>query len=224
MVKRIAIYGAGGFGREVLQVIRDINRISPAWKMEGFLVDKSYAVAGNAVQGFPILGDAEWLEGREDVEVFVAVGNSAARARIVEKIRTRFRNSFATFVHPRAWVGDHVVLGEGVIICAGCLVTTDIRIGNHVHVNIGCTIGHDASVDDFVTMNPSVNVSGNAVVGKGAELGTGCIVIPGLDVGEWSIAGAGAVVTKHVLSNSTVAGVPAKAIKQREPGWHVESS
>lgn len=219
-MKRIAIYGAGGFGREVLQAIRDINREGAVWTVEGFLVDKDYAVAGEIVQGYPVLGDAGWLENNSDVHVFVAIGGSAARARIVQDIRSRFSNSFATLVHPRAWVGDGVALGEGVIICAGCLVTTDIRIGCHVHVNIGCTIGHDAVVNDYATLNPSVNVSGNVVVGTGVELGTGSVVIPKLDIGEWSIAGAGSVVTRPVPPNTTVAGVPAKVIKQREAGWH----
>lgn len=88
-----------------------------------------------------------------------------------------------------------------------------------MHVNIGCTVGHDSVLSDFVTMNPSVNVSGNVHVGTGAELGTGSVLIPHANIGEWSILGAGSVATKAVDANVTALGAPARPIKTRPPGW-----
>jgi sugar O-acyltransferase (sialic acid O-acetyltransferase NeuD family) len=123
-------------------------------------------------------------------------------------------------IHPRAWVGQHVDIGEGSILCAGALITTDIRINRQVHVNIGATIGHDSILEDFVTLNPSVNISGNVKLEEGVEVGTNSVVIPGCVVGNWSIIGAGSVVTKNLPPNITAVGAPAKAIKGRAPGWH----
>lgn len=218
MKKRLVIFGAGGFGREVLQLVRDINEVTPAWDCEGFLVDSKY-LGGAGVQGLPLLGDIGWLEQNPDVQLVVAVGAPAARRKIVQKIQLVFNNTFATLVHPRAWVGRNVIVGEGSILCAGSLITTDIKIGRHVHVNIGSTIGHDAILDDFVTLNPSVNVSGNAKLKEGAEVGTSSVILPGISVGHWSIVGAGSVVTKEVPSNVTAVGAPAKPIKERVQGW-----
>lgn len=219
MQRRIVIFGAGGFGREVLQIIRDINQIKPTWLFEGFLVEKGYESRG-MIQDCPVLEDMHWLVERPDVQVVIAIGSSAARQRIALSIRAICGNPFATLIHPRAWVGDHVVFGVGSVVCAGSLITTDVVVGEHVHVNIGSTIGHDAILKDYVTLNPGVNISGNVTVEEGAEIGTGSIVIPKSTVGEWSVIGAGATVTKPIPANATAVGSPAKVIKERQPGWH----
>ena len=220
MEKRIAIFGAGGFGREVLQLIRDINECQPLWSCAGFIVDSGFE-SQSMVSGLPILGNATWLEANPDVYVVVAVGSSAVRRRITSQIKTQCKNSFAVLVHPRAWVGKNVEIGAGSVICAGSLITTDIKISEHVHVNIGSTIGHDALLGDFVTLNPSVNVSGNVVLNEGVEAGTGSIIIPGCTVGEWSVIGAGSVVTKSLKANCTAVGAPARIVKERPGGWQM---
>lgn len=225
MTRRIAIFGAGGFAREVLQIILDINAYEPSeqpWQPVGFVVDSAY-VTEAVIHGLPILGSIEWLKNNPDVAVVIAVGSSAVRCRIAEQLRNELLNPFPILVHPRAWVGRQVEIGQGAVICAGALITTDIRIGDHVHVNIGCTIGHDAVLNDFVTLNPSVNVSGNVDIGVGVEVGTRSVLIPSASIGEWSIVGAGTVVTKPLPPNVTAVGAPAKVIKTRDAGWQIGS-
>jgi sugar O-acyltransferase (sialic acid O-acetyltransferase NeuD family) len=219
MEQRIAIFGAGGFGREVLQVVRDINAVRPTWSCAGFVVDSGFEGA-DTVGGLPVLGTIDWLAANPAVQVVVAVGSSAQRWRIAQRIRLQCTNPFAVLIHPRAWIGHNVQVGAGSVICAGALVTTDITIAENVHVNIGCTIGHDARLGDFVTLNPSVNVSGNVDLRAGAQVGTGSIIIPGCAVGQWAIVGAGTVVTADVRENCTVVGAPARLIKERLDGWH----
>lgn len=222
MATPIAIFGAGGFAREVLQIILDINAQSPQaprWKPVGFIVDAAF-VNVEPVHDLPILGTLEWLAADPSVHIVIAVGSSAARRRIVANVEMACGNPFATLVHPRSWLGRHVEIGPGSVVCAGCQITTDVRIGKHVHVNIGSTIGHDAVFGDFVTLNPGVNVSGNVFLGEGVEVGTGSVLIPHASVGDWSIIGAGTVVTKPLNANITAVGAPARVIKTREAGWH----
>ncbi len=220
VAKRIVFFGAGGFGREVLQVVRDINRSQPeTWNPIGFIVDSEYNPPPT-VQDLPVLGGVEWLRQNEDVYVVVCVGSPAQKRKIVKKIVSDFGNPFATLVHPRAWLGDNVRLGCGTVICAGSLITTDIQIGDHVHVNLGSTIGHDAELKDFVTLNPSVNISGNVTLQEGVEVGTGSVIIPHAHIGAWSIIGAGSTVVKPLSENITAVGSPARVIKIRPPGWH----
>jgi sugar O-acyltransferase (sialic acid O-acetyltransferase NeuD family) len=148
------------------------------------------------------------------------VGSSVARNKIATKLENASSNPFAKLIHPKAWLGRQIEIGEGSVICAGAMLTTNIFIGRHVHINIGSTVGHDAVLRDFVTMNPGVNVSGNVTLGKGVEVGTGSILIPHAHVGEWSALGAGSVATKPIPANVTVVGAPVKIIKTRTEGWH----
>ena len=218
-MKDLAIYGTGGFAREVHQLIEDINADDRSWNVLGFVDDD--ASAPSVVHDLPVLGRADWLDGRP-VAVAVGVGSTAARRRIVSDVH---RNSpeveFPTLVHPLAWVGNRIDIGQGTIVCAGNLLTTDLLVGAHVILNLDCTVGHDSAVADFVTVAPSVNVSGRVAVGEGCDLGTGATIIQGIEIGPWAVVGAGAVVVRDVPADSTVVGVPAKVIKQREPGWHL---
>lgn len=214
----LVIFGAGGHGREVLQTIRDINAVRPAWDCLGFLVDAGLEGAAT-VAGLPVLGGLDWLAGRPEVHVVVALGAPAARRAVVRRIRAQGGNPFPALVHPRAWTGAAVELGEGALICAGAMLTTDIRIGAHVHVNVGSTLAHDDVLEDFVTLAPGVHVAGNVLLREGAELGTGCSVIPRCTVGAWSVVGAGAVVTGPVPDACTAVGVPARVVKRRSAGW-----
>jgi sugar O-acyltransferase (sialic acid O-acetyltransferase NeuD family) len=220
MSKPLVIFGAGGFGREVLQILRDINLVTPGtWNPIGFIVDGEYKTHP-FVQGLPVLGGIEWLSKNKEAHVVIAVGSSADRRRIAMRIVSECNNLFATLVHPRAWIGKYVHVGCGSIICAGALITTDIHIGEHVHINIGSTIGHDAIINDFVTLNPSANISGNVTLQQGVEIGTGSVIIPYAHVGSWTIIGAGSIVTKSLDDNVTAVGVPARAVKVRPSGWH----
>lgn len=222
MATPLVIFGAGGFARELLQVVLDINdhAPSPVWKPVGFAVDSSYAGV-ESLHGLPVWVGTDALEERyPQLQWFVAVGNSVARWKIAQRLSAGRKRTFATLVHPRAWLGRRVNVGAGSVICAGCQITTDIQIGEQVHVNIGCTIGHDVVLADFVTLNPGVNVSGNVSLGFGAEVGTNSVMIPHADVGPWSLVGAGSVVTRSLPANVTAVGAPARVIKTRPEGWH----
>ncbi|MFZ5992729.1 MAG: acetyltransferase [Deinococcota bacterium] len=214
MAKDLVIFGTGGFAREVHQVVEDLNKDSTQWNFRGFL-DDNRDKYGSEVHGFPVLGGGDWLARHPEVHIVVGVGSPKARESIVNRIREVVPNPlFATLIHPLAWVGNRVEIGEGSIICAGNLVTTDIKIYRHVILNIDCTVGHDSILRDFVTVNPSVNISGNVTIGRGAELGTGGAVIQGVTIGEETIVGAGAVVVRDLPSRVTAVGVPAKVIKE----------
>lgn len=215
----LVIFSCGGLGREVLELALDVAAAGEPWNVIGFL-DDDVDLHGEQIHGFPVLGGTEWVAEHPDVHAVVAIGSTAVRRKVVEKLTKAGPIKFATLVHPRAMVGRHVEIGEGGVVCAGSLLTTDIVLGDHVLINLDCTVGHDAVLKDFVTVAPSVNVSGNVLVGEGCDLGTGSTVIQGKTIGEWSIVGAGAVVVKDLPANITAVGAPAKPIKERPAGWH----
>ena len=110
---------------------------------------------------------------------------------------------------------DTVNIGKGCIICAGCILTTDIEIKDFVTLNLMCTVGHDTEIDNDCSFMPSVNISGEVKVNEGVYVGTGAKIINQLEIGNHTIIGAGAVVVKNISANCTAVGVPAKPINNR---------
>jgi sugar O-acyltransferase (sialic acid O-acetyltransferase NeuD family) len=219
---KVVIIGAGGFGREVLDVFDACNNDKKEYDVLGFVVEKDYYEPNSIINDKPILGDFSWLEEhRNEILVTCAVGPPQHRRRIIQQV-TNLGCRFCNIIHPTAVLTRWIKMGEGVIITAGCILTNQIQIGSHVHINLDCTIGHNAVLEDFVTMAPGVHVSGNVCLGEGCYVGTGANIIDKKRLGKWSIVGAGSMIISDVPANSTVVGVPAKVIKMREDGWHMQ--
>jgi len=220
-MKKIVIIGAGGFGREVLDIIDACNQNNKIYEPLGFIVDSQFGEPGTIINDMPILGGVDWLKNNVDsVFVICSVGQPHLRYQLIQRA-TELHCRFINLIHPSAILTRWVSMGEGVIIAAGCILTNQIQIGNHVHVNLDCTIGHDVRIQDFATLAPGIHVSGNVSVGAGCYIGTGANIIEKISIGEWSVIGAGSSIIGNVPANSTVVGVPGKAIKEREKGWYL---
>lgn len=210
-MKKIVIVGSGGFAREVLTLINDINKDKPQYEILGFVgLDKSLTI-----HGYPVIGNDEEVNStNEPLSLVIAVGEPQMKARI----RSKYSNSlisFPTLIHPSVLIGDSqsVSFGEGCVACAGCMLTTDIQINDFVTLNLMCTIGHDTVIEAYSSFMPSVNISGEVYIHEGVYVGTGAKIINHLEIGKNTIVGAGAVVAKSLPANCTAVGVPAKPIK-----------
>jgi sugar O-acyltransferase (sialic acid O-acetyltransferase NeuD family) len=209
-MKKLVIIGAGGFGREVLWLVNEINCKSAEWRVVGFLDDNDN-VEGQNIAGIPVLGRIEKHKNHLDAHFILAVGNPIAKRKIFEKLDGKTK--FATLIHPSVLIGDRVEIGDGSIVCANSVLTVDIIVGQHVIFNLSCTIGHDTKVQDFASFMPSVNISGEVHVETGVFVGTGAKIINQVNIGANSVVGAGAVVSKSLPPNCTAVGIPAKPIK-----------
>lgn len=212
-MKKIAIYGAGGFGREVMTLIKGINKIGGEYDVLGFY-DDGYN-AGNEINGYKILGGIDDLNNiTESISVVLAIGNPNTKRSVVDKIVNPYVK-FPTIIHPSVIIGDakYVSIGQGCIICSGTIITTNVVINDFVILNLSCTVGHDTVIGRHSSFMPSVNISGEVQIGEGVYVGTGAKIINQLCIGSDTIIGAGAVVTKDIPSNCTAVGVPAKVIK-----------
>lgn len=210
-IKKLVIIGAGGFGREIFWLIDRINQNNICWQVKGFFDDA--ITKGEAINQIPVLGKIEDLrQYREKTGVVCAIGSAVVRKRIIQDLKKNPLLYFPNLIDPSIWSSKDLKIGEGNIICAGTILTTNITLGNFNIINLSCTIGHDVIIEDFVTVYPGVNLSGNVKIGAESELGTGAKIIQGKKIRSKVIVGAGAVVVKDLTEQGTYIGVPAKKL------------
>lgn len=210
---RIAIFGAGGFGREVHFLIEQINNVKPIYEFIGYFDDG--IENGKLINDYPVLGGIDELNNyTEELCVAIAVGDPKIKEVVISRI-TNQKISFPNLIHPNVIIGNskYTKIGAGCIICAGVIITVNITIGNFVILNLSCTVGHDTIIGDYSSFMPSVNISGEVNIEQGVYVGTGAKIINQLTIGEGTVVGAGSVVNKSLPANCTAVGVPAKVIK-----------
>lgn len=205
----LIIVCGGGFAREVIWLARECN---DEWDVIGVL-DDTPALQGTMLSNVPVLGYIDEWQRFSDASFAVAIGSPRSRKNIVERMESQGKVPFATLIHKSVNYSRYVSFGEGCIITAGCILTTQIALGRHCICNLSSTIGHDATFGDYVTIAPHVAISGNTTLGSGVEIGTGAILIEKLTIELGSFVGAGALVTKPVPKNVLVVGAPARQIK-----------
>jgi len=213
LLKPLAVVGAGGFGREVAWLIGDINEKEPTWDFVGFIDDR---LSGKTVEGYPIIGNFDILKRMDPAPYVVcAIGDPVIRKSVVDRCLD-IGLEFATLVHPSVLLSDFVEIGSGSVICAGTILTTNIKIGAYCILNLNCKVGHDSVLGDFASLMPATNIAGEVTVGEGCYFGINSGAINQVSIGEWSIIGAGAMVVNDIPPRVVAVGVPAKPIKQRE--------
>lgn len=211
-VKRIAVYGAGGFGREVAGGIERINKASDEkWEMIGFYDD--HIAEGTPVSHYgKVLGGIEALNKvSEPLSLAIAVGTPQTRKNIRDRI-TNPNISFPNLIAPSFKILDAATfkIGEGNIIQNNCSVTCDVTIGSFNVFNGNNVVGHDDVIGDFNVLMPSVHLSGAVTVGDCNLLGVGSIVLQQIKIGDNITLGAGSVLMTKPKDGCTYIGVPAK--------------
>lgn len=221
MSKNIAILGAGGFAREMYWHLKETNPAARMVFVDDITETAKIIMAEHAIpvikdwnfDALPINGPDKPSE--SIYEFVVGVGNPEAKRILVQKALACGLAPVATIIHPRALVqGDDCTIGVGGIISPGCIITTNVKIGDYVLLNLNCTVGHDVIIGDYVTCNPGCCISGNVTIGKGTELGTGTVIREKIAIAPGVLTGAQACVVKSIVDPGiTVVGIPARNLK-----------
>lgn len=210
MKDKFAVYGTAGFGREVMPLVRaqmhgaaDIVFVADDHKMYGLLHN------GQRIISFAEAAD----EGRDFT---IAIANSEIRWKLADKIAAAGLKFFSVKAESTI-IYDQVEIGEGAILCAGVIITSNVVIGKQFHANLYSYVAHDCRIGDFVTFAPNVSCNGNVVIEDNVYVGTGAIIKQGtpekpLIIGAGAVIGMGAVVTKSVAAGVVVIGNPAKPL------------
>ena len=210
--KKIAIYGASGFGREVAWLVESCQD----GRVIACFIDDDEKKQGIVLNDVPVLSLVQAAEQHPDAKIVGGIGNPRIRELLMKKAAA-CGFGFDTLVHPRVEMSKWVEMGIGTVICAGNILTTNIRLGSHVQINLDCTIGHNVELNNYTTLAPGVHISGCVYCGKRVYIGTGAVIINGtqedpITIGDDAIIGAGACVTKSIPACQTWVGVPAKQL------------
>ena len=210
----LVVIGAGGFGREAIDVLEAMNLAgpSPVYEILGVVDAKpsELNLTRLAERGIAYLGgDAEWLVSGNRAHYLIAIGSPQVRARVDSAWRGAGLTP-AIAVHPMATLGSRVTIGEGSVMCAGVHVSTNVTLGRHVHLSPSATIGHDTVLGDFVSVNPGAVVLGDVLVSERVMVGAGAVILQGLSLGADALVGASACVVRNVNRAATAKGVPAR--------------
>lgn len=215
MSEDILVYGAGGFAREVAWLVDSSSGLSCA--IRGF-VDDSPEPPSPWSDPRPVMSYEKSRESFPSAGYAVGIGSPATRRAVTDRLLQDGRK-LPALVHSGVQVSERVAIGNGNIICAGCILTVDIRIADHVHINLDCTIGHDVRIGEYATISPGVHVSGNVTIEEDVFIGTGAVIVNGaasepLVIGRGSVIAAGACITRSTDRDCLYAGVPATMKKR----------
>ncbi len=119
---------------------------------------------------------------------------------------------------------EDAVIGDQCTIAAHCFIENDVSIGDRVTLKCGVYLWDGLRVGDDVFIGPNATFTNDkypksknkdykrlvTTIGRGASIGAGAVILPGITIGESASVAAGAVVTKNVEAGTTVAGNPAR--------------
>lgn len=209
-MKELIIVGASGFGRELLQMVKELNTINSSWNILGFLDDNLHALDGIECD-YPVIGTIQDWQPKGTEQYAIAIANPVIKKKIVNLLEMRGAE-FATLIHPTAKISDHVKIGKGLIMKAYTTVSVNVEIGDYVFFNLMAGVGHDCIVGDYSMLGPRCSLSGHTVLGEGVTVGAHAATYPGVTIGEYATLGMNSVAIRKIKPHTTVFGVPAKLL------------
>jgi len=212
----LGIYGAGGVGREILDLARVINAAKNSWDKIVFINDfkKESYVNGAEVFTFDEFKTSFTVD---NAKITIAVGEPKVRRLLREKV-TDGGYKLQTLIHPNAFVGTATIIGDGTIIQFGTFVSCNVKIGENVLLEPCSKVSHDSVVGNDAVISAYVVISGNCTVGELSYVGISVAVRENISIGGSTIIGMGSAVLRDIPENVVAFGNPARVMKSNVSG------
>ncbi len=209
---KLAIYCAGGFGREIFDIAHRLNLEEERWDeiffIDNYKNDSPYGdIAIYKMRNLPY--------SPQDIEVVVANGEPSERDKIYKELMDE-KYTLISLVDPLAQISPHAHIGNGAIVIGYTMVNSGARIGNNVVIQSHCVIGHDVMVGDHSVLSSGFMPSGNIRIGKRVFVGLNVCTIDGLTIGDDVVVSMGSVIYRNVESGMVVMGNPARPIRKND--------
>lgn len=205
----IIVVGAGGHARVIIEILKECGE-----KVTCCVANQAPTVWD---QTTPIeYGNARLKTLRDEghTKIFIAIGDNKLRCTLSE-MAAQLNYEFINVISKHAIISPSTELGQGLCIMPGCIINTGVTINDFAIINTGAIVDHDCQIGRYVHLAPQATLAGNVRIAEGTLLGVGSKVIPNVNIGSWSVVGAGGVVISDLPANSKAMGVPAKTVAQK---------
>ena len=204
----MVILGAGGFAKEILQVVEHNYANEPL----AFYDDRTENCSATSGT-FPEELKTYFLQ--HGPNFIIGIGNSKARAYMIQ-MATEHGGILQSAIDKNAHISTYCKIGNGATILNNANISNAVQIGKATLVYYNVVITHDCTIGDYVELSPGATLLGHVTVDDYTQIGANATILPSIKIGKHCIVGAGAVVTRDVPDYAIVAGVPAKIIKYKE--------
>lgn len=210
-MKKLIIIGAGGFGREVYNMIPLCKGYGEEFIIKGFINDITDAL--DKFEGYaPIIGTIKDYIPQPDDVFICAIGDIAGRKKCVKLIEER-GGVFINLIHSTASCSRNTKIGTGCILGRNVVISCDCEIGNHTILQNESLVGHDTTIGDFCHFHPRVFVAGRVTIKNEVHIGPYALIHPDKKLADNVTVGAGSFVIRNIKSGYTVYGNPAKLLR-----------
>jgi len=207
----LAIYGMGGFGREVACLVNYINENEPTWNLIGFFDDGK--LIGESCEYGEVLGGIKELNNwSKPLNVAISIGKPTTLKNLVVSINNpliEYPNIIAPDI---CWYDRNTVsLGKGNIISRECQYSCNVKIGDFNIFNYRVSVGHDTTLGNNNSFMTETKIAGNVIMGNLNYCGVNSVIIQGVMIGNNTTIAAGSVVMRRTKDGYTYIGIPANA-------------
>jgi sugar O-acyltransferase (sialic acid O-acetyltransferase NeuD family) len=205
--KQVIVIGAGGHGKVVVSTLQAAGVIVDA------IYDDNPNLWGTSILGVSVRGPvAEVKANPRKFRGVIGIGNSRIRQELAQSLDIEW----LTAIHPSAVVHHSVKIGNGTVVFAGAVLQPDVTVGQHSIVNTAASLDHDCVIGNFVGIGPGTHLSGTVRVDDRSLLGTGCSVLPNLEIASDVIVGAGTVVIQDLTRGCLLVGPTPRILRIAE--------
>ena len=213
MLDKIYILGAGGFGRELLQWIKDINDVKETWEIGGFLDDDLHALDGVACD-YRIEGTISEWQPKHDEVFALGIASAEFKKKVTSLIKGK-GGKFTDVIHPTAMLSGFAEHGEGLVMFPYSKLSCNSKVGKFVTI-LSSPIGHDTVIGDYTVISGNCNIVRNVVIGEEVFLAAGVCIAQDVHIGDGAYLGLGAVILKDVEPGAVMFGNPARKMPKEK--------